>query len=797
MDTIAFSRLDLADIDGDGRQDLVAAGEFGLAVHYQEPQGGLSAPSRLDLPHHPAHLAFGQLDGEAGTDLLVQASADSTVPALFRGHRQRGLEPLLSSFDPTLLTGSSAPDELRTAGLALPVDCGHWTVELTMAVRDGEVSLNPIGIGQPPAALGRLEGGALPLIVEVRHAGARHLAIALPGQELAWIVSGECSEWGPTLRTRQLPLPAAAVDPGTMGWRPGVPNVIAADVDGDEDEDLIFAVADTSGLARFSAAIALAEDDGFRPAAFEPRFVQAARAIFEQPWPLAAGHLDDDAFTDFVFSGGVYLTRGGLDALRFERWGAPAAAAPILSPFAEALVADLDGDGRADVAVAAEQRPGLELFLSAPGTTSSRLLATRASPSSLRATNLDGRPGLDLVFLERGLLGEHALSVIFGRDFETISLEGTDRISSFEPRDGGLSGNSRLLLSVQLGPRRSWGLGYLESSRERQLLSRNLPLAITSGTNAQTLFGRFLPGDESEELAILMDDQLMLGPAEDARRFTTLDRFRQVPWSSLSDELPPLDPGCALALAGDLDPAGPEHELVVLAQPCVGILATTRVPEREKSRRPTASGSLVVLGWAGPQGQPVALQLPLPERAGRVTKLLARDLDGDGLVDLALAYEPAFSRLLSDPASADPLAVGAESSSSLLVFWGVSADLGSSPPILSHGPITELALEPGAELLDAAALHADADPALELAILSGQQDPVTSRVVASIHIADPHATQATRWSAPVVVAEPSSVLAQPRLVSGDIDLDGLDDLILGDGASISVYRALSSGRMAE
>lgn len=62
----------LADIDGDGRRDVVTLGGFPtrLAVLRQRAAGGFDAPRQIDLLHEPRHLQVADIDGDGRADFV-------------------------------------------------------------------------------------------------------------------------------------------------------------------------------------------------------------------------------------------------------------------------------------------------------------------------------------------------------------------------------------------------------------------------------------------------------------------------------------------------------------------------------------------------------------------------------------------------------------------------------------------------------------------------------------------------------------------------------------------------------
>lgn len=98
-------QLIIADVDGDRRQDIVAAASKSISVHYVD-QGGILGSTRR-IPTDRVFTASGDLDGDLAADIAVPSGRGLGV---LRGQANRALDP--ATF-PTLSDGGEAAIYLR------------------------------------------------------------------------------------------------------------------------------------------------------------------------------------------------------------------------------------------------------------------------------------------------------------------------------------------------------------------------------------------------------------------------------------------------------------------------------------------------------------------------------------------------------------------------------------------------------------------------------------------------------------------------------------------------------------
>ena len=78
----------LADVNGDGRADVLVIGDDGLALHLVGAGGSVGSAQLLDSGDHLADVAAADVNDDGRTDLAVLDRSRSTLALLLGGARR-------------------------------------------------------------------------------------------------------------------------------------------------------------------------------------------------------------------------------------------------------------------------------------------------------------------------------------------------------------------------------------------------------------------------------------------------------------------------------------------------------------------------------------------------------------------------------------------------------------------------------------------------------------------------------------------------------------------------------------
>lgn len=838
LDLLPYTRLDLADVDGDGRADVVTSANTGISVHFAKRDGVFSTSTEYGVQNVSSATAFGDLDQDGNTDLVASSLFG---PIVLRGQRDHTLAPVIFSRITATDTEASplvgALVNLGITTMQLPEGCtdgGSTAVALLVYERAIDVFSPDLRIHAPLGDHGGLPFIPPRMIVQRLH-GDDAAILAVPGQSRAWVVTLGCSDDRPRFRSREIVLPSPAVGWGGAEVAYVRDNVLVANVDGVAGPDLMFAVEDPEGLVPMRVAVALDDGEAFGAAEIDERFrtlLVGGGAVAEpgaptpiigatSEWPLAAGDLDGDGVADYVGETGIFLTRTTSQSSELQVLATPRR----LAYWSSAIIDDLDRDGMPDVAAASEDASiiGIELYASqafadlryVAGTSPSRLISTLGMPSAMRTGDFD-RDGLqDLAFLESGLLRDASLSVIYGGTTERVSMGKPGRIVGMERGELTEDDSHDLIVVMNEGTLEapSWAVGLLYGAEERRLLSP-VPLGQLTDrglsatfAGARTLIGRLKGDDDFLDLVLFDDQQFVLLPGDGRGRFLTEAPFaRRFLLKEILPGINQLDPDCVHLMTANVDPAGPEDELLAIAEgECFfADVAETGVggelPDMA-AELVGPGGHILIVGPYDARGIPRVDRVPLPAGVEQLIGAWVRDLDGNGVPELVVAHSGAAYAVPSalpgsrggsgDPSEGvEPLPPG------LVVYWNFVVDFSALGRLtgVSFDAISEVAL--GVELAvprSVAALNADGDEKLELAVLMHRHEGVALESTASVHLVDFESPEVFTLTKEAVIENPLSSLGRPQIVATDVDRDGLSDLVFGDGAAVYIYRSMPTG----
>jgi hypothetical protein len=750
----------LVDFDGDGEPDRVARDAIAIAFG---TSAGAFGPN-LDLPIQGAGFTFADdLDGDQRTDLLLHGGQGGLF--VIPGDRERDLAPIANAEQRAIAfcescellsvhsTDRGAADALLILSTIIePPPSGAMSVHLlpVFGAEPLEIARFERGYG-----LERPDSAEIDLLSEPVD---DELAIAPSGASEIVIVSPRCDGslenpvCAPALRAR-IEVPAEIVPHGSQRC----PLAVFADVDGDGRVDVATQVSSFGDHIGQAVVVAYGDGNGgfcSRPysaasceasggipnrAEIDPRFDAHEAAL------CIAGDFNDDQISDFVGDGRLFVSVRG-----------PPPALEPRAPAVAGLVADFNADGIDDLALG----PGHFLMGSRSGAVSTvairseRTVDTSCGPCS--AGDFDGDGVTDFAFA-----GEEGLWVHFGRPLAAPSPaelvarlpRGVMQLASGHFSLPSLPDGVDSIddLAVLFAGATRHELILLRGSRGRRMFSTAPLTPAASGSAAQLLgAGRFGPKpDELHDLVFQLpaDGAFAMIEASRGFRFATAG----VPASGECFARAAQEPHAVFDLEGD-----GRDELVAFPpfaflpdESGAGLVAVeeqilvrmTQDGAFECERRPFVSG-----------------RMPLDE-----TALGLVDLDADGRRDLVVR--------------ATRGEVGPLGTIERIGFAVVRS--GSS--ITEPAPLSFLELDPGEHAGDLAFVQADADPDLEVVILSSARIRIAELRGEGLEVLA---------SSPITASESRSVFLETTLPPGtrlDFDRDGIEDLLFWNAERI--YRA--------
>lgn len=779
-------RFDLADFDGDGRQDVLALGGSGQRVHFFDSAGLLA--KTFDIPGAPFTHATGSFTGgDTRADLVIGVRYGISV---MRGQSGRTLSPTQYPFItapvedspgtvPWLFAADGVPEEVGEELYAVVPAAGNKYV-VGIVQGNAELSTSYLLDKGPDSLAGgtvlseRLEPTSPCETLIFGFGGEDHLELVTPCRH------GLADER----------LSVTLEDGGELSGR-----IFLVDLDGNGIRDVVAgtsAPCAVGGGRCCSTHIALTVYDaatGLYGLTSDLSFAtvnnQALLAGLESgtdglctygaqnelpPFhPLAVEDVNQDGSVDILTPYGLYIS----DPLT----GGATVYPPSGSYWTDGVFADLTGDGIVDAVAGSRERSGLELFIG-DGQSFMNLhpVPTQRPVDAFGVGDFDGDLVQDLAFSELAFADPDApanttgdtLSVLYGKPLAPpeppIQMGRLDAVAQVVPvRLGqfpaGPDGFSDLTLVTLRGSPVVPSVLLFAGSADRLLVS---PFLIDLSSNSlatpvRIVGGRFDGSGQEGVLALTVT-------IDETGDFDQVGAY----WMLTTDEASfTADKAKAVALpeafTADLHTQGLSD---VVALDLDGDGVDEAIALTSERPGPDAVGPdsrvLVTLRALASGGAAWTVDEPTISQAERPWNVLAgtADVDANGLEDLYVIY------------------IGSDYTSEVVVFWNdgngtLSAAASSTIPMAITDEQTG-AIDPYA--YGVTFVNVDADPELEAVPSS-----YTATYRADL---DP---ETRSFGAPSVLR---SLPAGPVVAAGDVDGDGIGDVVIGDGASLSLYRGL-------
>jgi hypothetical protein len=398
--------LRAGDFDGDGHADLAsfeAPGPLGstrLEFHYFDAQGLLS--ETRSFPKTVVSPVISDLSGEGQSDVVF---SDQRLGVLL-GRADRSWVPeTFSSYridDTSILTLSVFDGSVQEASgfIVFAAFEGVSGLYVTDAANDGLPRLLGTLGGSNEDLAGTPQSGRV--IEDTAQSPCLQMVLALRGATHFSLLDAcaRDSATGAPIWRDQMQAWSVQLDPP----EPITKAPLLGDMNDDGHLDVLVGTD-----AR--AYVSLGDGQGLSPAVpYQLPSVSSTGAAVEIPMPLATADLSGDGAPDFVFDDHLLVSSPSADPSLFDY------AAWYRQPsgyWSAAMIADLNGNGKLDVAAASNRRSGIDFF---NGTATRFLtqfhLAGSRPVQHLAAGDFDGDQINDLAFTETAPLEAGASSVL-------------------------------------------------------------------------------------------------------------------------------------------------------------------------------------------------------------------------------------------------------------------------------------------------------------------------------------------------------------------------------------------------
>ncbi|MBL4633676.1 MAG: VCBS repeat-containing protein [Kofleriaceae bacterium] len=423
----------VGDVDGDGFADLIGNSSTTITVRYGSSDGSFVDELEVFTREATGPLAYQDLDGDSLLDVIVPIPGGMYT---LLGTGNRDLEPVAySSFPiengdkPLRLISLPSDEALNVVTPVVVFGAGsngylltfpEQTKQPPLPVDQGADMLAgriPVGLLTPPPPFGNNLPDAL--LQRGRHSFA--LAFLGDTEINIYTTSGEVFDGSLRIILQQ----TVALPPNT---RPGPGGAHFADVNGDDNLDLVVSAIKQSGTGREDISIALNQGNGtLTTLSLAPiRIYKETGAVDtwnKVPFPLAMADVSGDGIADYITLRGIYTTNigsvpAGLGVV--FRTGTT----PTGSDWNNATIADLNSDGALDVVTTTDDENSLSVYIGhGSGLFNKFTVPTEVPPSMLRSGDFDGDLIADIAFVEVDENDDEAdrISVAFGSRTGSIS----------------------------------------------------------------------------------------------------------------------------------------------------------------------------------------------------------------------------------------------------------------------------------------------------------------------------------------------------------------------------------------